>query len=86
VPLGISGPPCSWGAVTWSSRLGESQILDSEGLLPENVCVGEGQQHLQTTIPASRQRGRPTSTNPQLSDSNKNLVLDTRRVVDVMIE
>jgi hypothetical protein len=27
------------------------------------------------TDPSSRQRGRPTSTKPQLSDSNKNLVL-----------
>jgi hypothetical protein len=35
-----------------------------------------GQQKLQTTDPPCRQRGRPTSTNPKLSDINKNLVLD----------
>jgi hypothetical protein len=27
------------------------------------------------TDPSSRQRGHPTSTKPQLSDSNKNLIL-----------
>jgi hypothetical protein len=38
------------------------------GLGRENDCAGEDQQQLQTTDPASRQRGRPTSTNAQLSD------------------
>jgi hypothetical protein len=33
----------------------------------------------QMTDPSSRQRGLPTSTKPQLSDSNKNLVLGPRR-------
>jgi hypothetical protein len=58
----------------------ETRSLESEAvkmitsptvLGPENYCSGEGQQQLQTTDPSSRQRGRPTSTNPQLSDSNK---------------
>jgi hypothetical protein len=31
------------------------------------------------TDPFSRQRGRPTSTKPQLSNNNKNLVLGPRR-------
>jgi hypothetical protein len=30
------------------------------------------------TDPSSRLRGRPTSTKPQLSDSNKNLVFDAK--------
>jgi hypothetical protein len=36
---------------------------------------------LQTTDPSSRQRGRPKSTNPQLSDNNKDLVVSPRRVL-----
>jgi hypothetical protein len=51
------------------------------GLRPENDCAGEGQQLLQTTDPSCRQRERPTSTNPQLSDSNKNLVVSPRWVL-----
>jgi hypothetical protein len=35
------------------------------GLGLENDCAGEGQQELLMTDPASRQRGRPKSTNPQ---------------------
>jgi hypothetical protein len=46
------------------------------GLGPENGCAGEDQQHF------SRHRERPTSTNPQLSDSNKNLVVSPRWVLD----
>jgi hypothetical protein len=34
------------------------------GLVPENDCAVEGQQQLQKTDPSSRQRERPTSTNP----------------------
>jgi hypothetical protein len=49
--------------------------MSPAGLGPENDCSVEGQQQLQTTDPSSRQRGRPTSINPQLSDSNKNVVL-----------
>jgi hypothetical protein len=41
----------------------------------------EGQQQLWTTDPSSRQRERPTSTKPQLSDSNKNLVVSPRWVL-----
>jgi hypothetical protein len=33
------------------------------------------------TDPSSRQRERPTSTNPLLSDSNENLVVSPRRVL-----
>jgi hypothetical protein len=51
------------------------------GLGPENDCAGEGQQELLTTDPASRQRGRPKSTNPQLSASNKNLAVSPRWVL-----
>jgi hypothetical protein len=49
---------------------------------PENDCAGEGQQQLYTTDSSSRRRGRPTSTNQQLSDSNINLVLGPRWVLD----
>jgi hypothetical protein len=51
------------------------------GLGPENDCAGEGQLQLQTTDPSSRQRGRPKSTNLQLSDNNKDLVVIPRRVL-----
>jgi hypothetical protein len=40
---------------------------------------GEGQEQLQTTDPSSRQRERPTWTNPQPPDGNKNLILSPRR-------
>jgi hypothetical protein len=50
-------------------------ILSPTELGPEHDCTGEGQQRLETTDRSSRQRGRITSTNPQPSDSNKNLVL-----------
>jgi hypothetical protein len=50
-------------------------VMNPAGLGSENDCAGEGQQQLHTTDPSSGHRGRPTSTNPQLSDSNKNLVL-----------
>jgi hypothetical protein len=50
-------------------------IVGPMGFGPENDCAGEGQQLLYRTDPSSRQRKRPTSTNPQLSDSNKNLVV-----------
>jgi hypothetical protein len=36
------------------------------------------QQQLYTTDPSSRQREHPTSTNPQLSNSNKNLIVSPR--------
>jgi hypothetical protein len=51
------------------------------GLGPENDCSGEGQQRLKTTDPSSYQIGRPKSTNPQLSDNNKDLVVRPRRVI-----
>jgi hypothetical protein len=51
------------------------------GLGSENDCAGEGQEQLKTTDPSSRQRERPISTNLQLSDSNKNLVVSPRRVL-----
>jgi hypothetical protein len=37
----------------------------------EITCSGDAQQKLKTTDTASRQRGRPTSTNPQLSKNNQ---------------
>jgi hypothetical protein len=46
-------------------------VASPTGLGPENDCAGEDQQQLHTTDPSSRQRERPTSTNPQMSDSNK---------------
>jgi hypothetical protein len=52
--------------------------MSPAGLGPENNCAGEDQQLLQTTGPASHQRGRPTSANQQVSDSGKNLVMCPR--------
>jgi hypothetical protein len=46
------------------------------------VCAGKGQQQLETTDQSPRQKGHPTSTNLQLSESNKNLVLGPRWVLD----
>jgi hypothetical protein len=53
-------------------------VASHTGLGSENDCVSEGQQQFYTTDPSSRQRKRPTSTNPQLSDSNKNVVVSPR--------
>jgi hypothetical protein len=50
-------------------------VMRPAGLGLENDCGGEDQQQLQMTDPSSRQRKRPTSTNLQPPDSNKNLVL-----------
>jgi hypothetical protein len=57
-------------------------VASPKGLGPENLCAGEDQQQLQTTDPPSTQRGRPTSTNTQLPDSNKNLFVSPRTVLD----
>jgi hypothetical protein len=51
------------------------------GLGPENDYADEGQRQLLTTDPTSRQGERPTSTNPQLSSSNKNVVVSPRWVL-----
>jgi hypothetical protein len=56
-------------------------VASPKGLGPEKDCAGKGQQHIQTTDPFSRQRGRPKSTNPQLSDNNTDLVVSPRRVL-----
>jgi hypothetical protein len=45
------------------------------GFTPKNDCAGEGQQKLYTAGPFCRQRERLTSSNPQLSDNNKNLIV-----------
>jgi hypothetical protein len=41
------------------------------GLRPEKGCAGNARQKLKTTDPTTRQRGRPTSTNPKLSKNNQ---------------
>jgi hypothetical protein len=56
-------------------------VASTTGLRPENDCAGECQQQLSTTDPSSRQRQRPISTNPQLSVSNKNLIVSPRWVL-----
>jgi hypothetical protein len=53
-------------------------VASPTGLGPENDRSGEGQQQLYTTDPSSRQTECPTSRNPQLSDSKKNLVESPR--------
>jgi hypothetical protein len=55
---------------TCPSRLAQSRInmvISPVGLGPENDSAGDGHQRLETTHWSSHQRGRPTSTNPQLS-------------------
>jgi hypothetical protein len=46
------------------------QALKVNNLTIGKDCAGEVQQQLYTTDPTSRRRGRPTSTNPQLSKDN----------------
>jgi hypothetical protein len=60
-------------------------VMRPAGLGPENNYDGEDQQ-LSTSDVSSRQRRCPTSTNPQLSDSNKNLVLGPRWRFDTEID
>jgi hypothetical protein len=56
-------------------------VASPKGLGLEKYCAGKGQQHIQETGASSHQRGRPQETNPQLSDSNKNLVTSPRWVL-----
>jgi hypothetical protein len=58
-------------------------VTNPTGLGPKNDCIGEDQQQLQTADPFSCQRERPTSTNQQLSDSNKNVVVSPIWVLDI---
>jgi hypothetical protein len=46
-------------------------LSSSVGLRSEKGCAGDARQKLKTTDPTSRQRGRPTSTNPQLSKNKQ---------------
>jgi hypothetical protein len=46
-------------------------LVSPMGLRPEKGCAGDARQKLKTTDTASRQRGRHTSTNPQLSKNNQ---------------
>jgi hypothetical protein len=41
------------------------------GLRSEKGCAGDVRQELKTTATTSRQRGHPTSRNPQLSKNNQ---------------
>jgi hypothetical protein len=41
------------------------------GFISEKGCAGDALQKLKTTNLTSRQKGRPTSTNPQLSKNNQ---------------
>jgi hypothetical protein len=52
-------------------------VVSSAGLGPESDCSGKAQKQLNEYItdPSSRQRGRPTVRNPQLSIQRKNLVV-----------
>jgi hypothetical protein len=46
-------------------------FLSPVGLRSEKGCAGDDRQKLKITDPTSRQRGRSTSTNPQLSENNQ---------------
>jgi hypothetical protein len=46
-------------------------LVSPVGLRSEKGCAGDARQKLETTDPTSHQRGRPTSSNPQLSKSNQ---------------
>jgi hypothetical protein len=53
-------------------------VASPKVLGPEKDCAAKGQQHIQMADHSSRQRGRPTRTTPQLSNSNKYLVMSPR--------
>jgi hypothetical protein len=60
VPGGYKYGPSSWGCLeSGTVKLGLGSVND---------YASEDQQQLYTTDPSSRQRGRPASTKPQLSD------------------
>jgi hypothetical protein len=42
-------------------------LMSPVELRSEKGCAGDARQKLKSTDPTSRQRGRPTSTNPKLS-------------------
>jgi hypothetical protein len=46
-------------------------LMSPVGLRSEKGCAADAHQKLKSTDPTSRQRGRPTSTNPQLSRNNQ---------------
>jgi hypothetical protein len=54
-------------------------LMSPVGLRHEKGCAGDAQQKLKTTDPTSRQRGRPTSTNPQQS---KIIIRERRGKID----
>jgi hypothetical protein len=45
-------------------------LMSPVGLRSDKGCAGDARQELKSTYPTSRQRGRPTSTNPKLSKKN----------------
>jgi hypothetical protein len=42
-------------------------LMSPVGLRSEKGCAGDARQKLKSTDPTTRQRGRPTLTNPKLS-------------------
>jgi hypothetical protein len=46
-------------------------LVSPVGLRSEKGCAGDAGQELKSRDPTSRQRGRPTSTNPNLSKNNQ---------------
>jgi hypothetical protein len=65
-------------------------LMSPVGLRPEKGCAGDARQKLKSTDPTSRQRGRPTSTNPKLSTTKdlewEKLVADPRCVPDTKMD
>jgi hypothetical protein len=55
-------------------------FVNPAGLELEKDCENEAQKQLNIRESPSRQGGRPTSTNLQLSQSNKSFVVGSRRV------
>jgi hypothetical protein len=46
-------------------------LMSPVGLRSEKGCADDAGQELKSTDPTSRQRGRPTSTNPKLYTNNQ---------------
>jgi hypothetical protein len=66
-------------------------LMSPMGLKSEKGCAGNARQKLKTADTASSQRGRLTSTNPQLSKNNqrekgKNLVACPKWVPDIRMD
>jgi hypothetical protein len=86
-------PPPNFSSLSLSLFIKDRKIkfMIPSGLRPEKDSAGDAQQQMETTDPTSRQRGRPTSTNPQLckrlvKEKGEKLVAGPRWAPDTKID